>query len=74
MIHKIYNPSILLCFFAMVTAICLDPVIIETEESQSDLKFNNAVSHLLDGKKFIGPTGEKDKKVDHEDVLSWVWR
>jgi hypothetical protein len=58
----------------MVTAICLDPVIIETEESQSDLKFNNAVSHLLDGKKFIGPTGEKDKKVDHEDVLSWVWR
>jgi hypothetical protein len=25
----------------------------------------------LDGKQFVGPTGEKGKKVDHEDVLSF---
>lgn len=30
-----------------------------------------AASGILDGKKFIGPTGEKGKKVDHEDVLSF---
>jgi hypothetical protein len=28
-----------------------------------------AVSHLLDGKSFKGPTGEKGKKTHHEDVL-----
>ena len=71
MIHKISNPSIILCFFAMLAAICFDPAAIEAEESQSDLKSNTAVSHLLDGKKFIGPTGEKGKKVHHEDVLSF---
>lgn len=26
---------------------------------------------ILDGKKFIGPTGEKGKKAHHEDVLSF---
>lgn len=31
----------------------------------------SAVSGILDGKQFIGPTGEKGKKVDHEDVLSF---
>ena len=69
MIHKISNPSIILCFFAMLAAKCLDPVVIEAEESQSDLKSNTVVSHLIDDKKFIGPTGEKGKKVHHEDVL-----
>ena len=69
MIQKISNPSIILCFFAMLAALCLDPVVIEAEESQSDLKLNTAVSHILNGKKFIGPTGEKGKKVHHEDLL-----
>ena len=71
MIHKISNPGIILCFFSMVTTICLDPVVVRAEESQSDLKSNTVVSHLLDGKKFIGPTGEKGKKIHHEDVLSF---
>jgi hypothetical protein len=43
----------------MVTAICLGPVVVEAEESQNDLKSNTAVSHLHDGKKFSGPTGER---------------
>jgi hypothetical protein len=30
-----------------------------------------AASGILDGKKFVGPTGEKGKKIDHEDVLSF---
>ena len=62
MIHKIYNPSILLCLIVLATAICLDPVIVRAQENQSDLTSNKAVSHLLDGKKFIGPTGEKGKR------------
>lgn len=71
MIHKITKPGIVLCFFTMITAICLGPGVVRAEESQTDLKSNTAVSHLLDGKKFIGPTGEKGKKVHHEDVLSF---
>ena len=31
----------------------------------------SATSGVLDGKKFVGPTGEKGKKVHHEDVLSF---
>lgn len=31
----------------------------------------STTSGILDGKKFVGPTGEKGKKVDHEDVLSF---
>jgi hypothetical protein len=30
-----------------------------------------AASGVLDGKKFVGPTGEKGKKVHHEDALSF---
>ncbi|MEJ2234056.1 MAG: hypothetical protein P8X67_09020 [Syntrophobacterales bacterium] len=30
-----------------------------------------AASGILDGKKFVGETGEKGKKVHHEDVLSF---
>ena len=43
----------------------------QAEESQYNLKSNPAVSHLLDGMKFVGPTGEKGKKVHHEDVLKF---
>ena len=31
----------------------------------------SAASGVLDGKNFVGPTGEKGKKVHHEDVLSF---
>jgi hypothetical protein len=31
----------------------------------------SAASGVLDGKKFVGPTGEKGKKDHHEDVLSF---
>ena len=71
MTRKIRILSIILSFFATVAAICLGPLIVGAEESQSDLRSNTAVSHLLDGKKFIGPTGEKGKKVHHEDVWSF---
>ena len=71
MTRKISILSIILSFFATVAAICLGPLIVGAEESQSDLRSNTAVSHLLDGKKFIGPTGEKGKKVHHEDVLNF---
>ena len=71
MTRKISILSIILSFFATVAAICLGPLLVGAEESQSDLRSNTAVSHLLDGKKFIGPTGEKGKKVHHEDILSF---
>ena len=71
MIRRISNSSIILCFFAMATAICIGPVFVGAEESQSDLRLTTAVSNLLDGQKFIGPTGEKGKKVHHEDVLTF---
>ena len=64
-------PSIILSFIAIVTVICFGPVIVGAEESQSDVKSKAAVSHLLDGKKFVGPTGEKGKKIHHEDVLKF---
>ena len=32
MIHKISNPSMMLCFFAMLTAICLARVIFKFEK------------------------------------------
>ena len=71
MTRKISILSIILSFFATVAAICLGPLIVGAAESQRDLRSNTAVSHLLDGKKFIGPTGEKGKKVHHEDVLNF---
>jgi len=71
MTRKIRILSIILSFFATVAAICLGPLIVGAAESQRDLRSNTAVSHLLDGKKFIGPTGEKGKKVHHEDVLNF---
>jgi len=36
-----------------------------------EVEVASAASGVLDGKKFVGPTGEKGKKVDHEDVLSF---
>ena len=62
---------IIFSFFAVTTAIGLGPVISGAEESRRDPNPHAAPSHLLDGKKFIGPTGEKGKKVHHEDVLEF---
>jgi hypothetical protein len=36
---------------------------IPAEESTKREPENVAVSHILDGKKFIGPTGEKGQKI-----------
>ena len=47
----------------------LSPATTAAQESAEKAKENVAASHLLDGKEFIGPTGEKGKKVHHEDVL-----
>ena len=57
--------------FVLFLAACLNPTAAEAEESGKSAQDNIAVSHILDGKKFIGPTGEKGKKVHHEDVLTF---
>lgn len=41
------------------------------KEDGSTKKDVVASSGILDGKKFVGPTGEKGKKTHHEDVLSF---
>jgi len=55
--------------FALILTACLSPTPAVAQESASNTQDNIAASHILDGKKFIGPTGEKGKKVHHEDVL-----
>ena len=57
--------------FALFLAACLNPTATAAAESGKSAQENIAVSHILDGKKFIGPTGEKGKKVHHEDVLTF---
>lgn len=54
---------------ALILAACLSPTPTAAEESTSTASDNIVASHILDGKTFIGPTGEKGKKVHHEDVL-----
>ena len=56
-------------FIAIATALCFAPLIVEAEDSQNNPAATAAVSHILDGKSFKGPTGEKGKKTHHEDVL-----
>jgi hypothetical protein len=58
-------------YFALFLAVWLNPIATVAEESEKSDRDNVAASHLLDGKKFIGPTGEKGKKVHHEDVLTF---
>ena len=58
-------------YFVFFLAACLSPTATGAEESGKSAHDNVAVSHILDGKKFIGPTGEKGKKVHHEDVLTF---
>ena len=58
-----------LSFIAIAAASCFGPLIVEAEGSQNNPAATAAVSHILDGKSFKGPTGEKGKKTHHEDVL-----
>lgn len=69
MILKTYTLYSIFSFTAIVTALCFGPLIVEAEESQNEPASPAAASHLLDGKSFKGPTGEKGKKTHHEDVL-----
>ena len=55
----------------LMPALFLNPTLTVAEESRSNAQDDIAASHILDGKKFIGPTGEKGREVHHEDVLSF---
>ncbi|MHC4292389.1 MAG: hypothetical protein ACYSTR_09290 [Planctomycetota bacterium] len=55
----------------LILAACLILIPAVAQEGGKNTQDNFAVSHILDGKKFIGPTGEKGKKVHHEDLLSF---
>lgn len=57
------------CCVALGLAAMLVPIPSACEEIISDTAENAAAAHVLDGKKFVGPTGEKGKKVHHEDIL-----
>jgi hypothetical protein len=57
--------------FALFPAAVLNPIATVTAETGNSAQDNIVFSHILDGKKFIGPTGEKGKKVHHEDVLTF---
>jgi hypothetical protein len=69
--HKVSLLRTTVFYFALILAACLSPKITVADESASNEQENIAASHILDGKKFIGPTGEKGKKVHHEDELSF---
>ena len=56
---------------ALILAACLILTPAMAQEGAKTAQDNFAVSHILDGKKFFGPTGEKGKKVHHEDILSF---
>lgn len=46
-------------------------VVIATFSAAKRVEAASTASGILDGKRFVGPTGEKGKKVHHEDVLSF---
>jgi len=68
---KVSSLRTMVFYFALILATCLNPTPTGAEEGGSKAQDNIAVSHIFDGKKFSGPTGEKGKKVHHEDVLSF---
>jgi len=69
--HNVSLPGTIGLYVALFLAALTDPPATVAEESGKSAQDNIAVSHILDGKKFIGPTGEKGKKVHHEDVLTF---
>jgi hypothetical protein len=56
--------------FSMVFILVLAVAIVALSVAER-LEGGSAASGILDGRKFVGPTGEKGKKVHHEDVLSF---
>ena len=59
-------------YFALIAlkvGVFLNPTSTLAEESPNIAPKKIVSSHILDGKTFVGPTGEKGKKVHHEDVL-----
>ena len=62
-------PKTVVFSFALFLTVYLSPTTTAAQESAKNADEYAAASHILDGKKFIGPTGEKGKKVHHEDVL-----
>ena len=64
-------PNHNIAFFICAALLFSGPLIAGAGENRNDLKPTVAVSHILDGKKFEGPTGEKGKKTHHIDVLSF---
>lgn len=69
MIQKYHTLYCIIAFIAIVAALFFGPLIAEAAESHNNQAATATASHLLDGKKFKGPTGEKSKKTHHEDVL-----
>lgn len=55
----------------LILDVCLIPHTAMAQESKKT-QDNFAAPHILEGKSFIGPTGEKGKKVHHEDVLRFI--
>ena len=55
-------------FRIIVVALAMTFVVLSVAKRVEEAQ---AASGVLDGKKFVGPTGEKGKKVHHEDVLSF---
>jgi hypothetical protein len=64
-------PTIIISFCTIIAALGLPPAVVSAEENNNDLTPKTTFSHLLDGKEFEGPTGEKGKKTHHIDVLSF---
>ncbi len=52
-----------------VLTVLPDPTLASESANKDSDPVNMAAAHLLDGKSFKGPTGEKGKKTHHEDVL-----
>lgn len=59
--HKVSVLRTIVFYTALILALFLNPTLIVAEESGSNAQDDIAASHVLDGKKFIGPTGEKGK-------------
>lgn len=59
------------CCLAVILAVLLIIIPGASQKTEGDTHGNIAAAHILDGKKFIGQTGEKGKKAHHEDILSF---
>lgn len=62
-------PRTVVFSLALLLAAYLSAQLAAAQERSAKAEEKVIASHILDGKEFIGPTGEKGKKADHEDVL-----